>query len=65
VGRRGREKVPVTILRANRNGRFRFAYRFRRSFAPFTYHFQAVVRRQPGYPYVTGSSPSVAVHIVR
>jgi hypothetical protein len=65
VGRRGREKVPVTILRADRKGRFRFAYRFRRSFAPFTYHFQAVVRRQQGYPYVTGSSPTVAIHIVR
>jgi hypothetical protein len=65
VGRRGREKVPVTILRADRKGHFRFAYRFRRSFAPFTYRFQAVVRRQQGYPYVTGSSPAVAVHIVR
>jgi hypothetical protein len=65
VGRRGRERVPVTILRADRRGHFRFAYRFRRSFAPFTYHFQAVVRRQQGYPYVTGSSPTVAVRIVR
>jgi hypothetical protein len=32
---------------------------------PGANRFQAVVRRQQGYPYVTGSSAPVAVHIVR
>jgi hypothetical protein len=65
VARRGRDRVPVATLRADRRGRFRFSYRFRRTFAPFTYYFQAVVQRQNGYPYATGRSKRVSVRIVR
>jgi hypothetical protein len=65
VARRGRDRVPVATLRADRRGRFRFTYRFRRTFAPFTYYFQAVVQRQNGYPYATGRSKRVSVRIVR
>jgi hypothetical protein len=65
VARRGRDRVPVATLRADRRGRFHFSYRFRRTFAPFTYYFQAVVQRQNGYPYATGRSSRVSVRIVR
>jgi hypothetical protein len=65
VARRGRDRVPVATLRADRRGRFYFRYRFRRTFAPFTYYFQAVVQRQNGYPYATGRSTPVSVRIVR
>ena len=65
VARRGRDRVPVATLRADRRGRFHFSYRFRRTFAPFTYYFQAVVQRQNGYPYATGRSKRVSVRIVR
>jgi hypothetical protein len=65
VGRRSRQRVPVTTLRANRRGRFRFGYRFLRSFAPFTYRFRARLMRQASYPYASGSSRIVTVHIVR
>jgi hypothetical protein len=65
VARKGRDRVPVATLRADRRGRFQFRYRFRRTFAPFTYYFQAVVQRQNGYPYATGRSKRVSVRIVR
>jgi hypothetical protein len=65
VARKGLDRVPVATLRADRRGRFQFKYRFRRTFAPFTYYFQAVVQRQNGYPYATGSSKRVSVRIVR
>jgi hypothetical protein len=65
VARRGRDQVPVATLQADRRGRFRFSYRFRRTFAPFTYYFQAIVQRQNGYPYATGRSKRVSVRIVR
>jgi hypothetical protein len=65
VARKGRDRVPVATLRADRRGRFQFRYRFRRTFAPFTYYFRAVVERQNGYPYATGSSKRVSVRIVR
>jgi hypothetical protein len=65
VARRGRDRVPVATLRADERGRFSFRYRFRRTFAPFTYYFQAVVQRQNAYPYATGRSKRVSVRIVR
>jgi hypothetical protein len=65
VGRRGRQRVPVETLRAGREGRFRFSYRFVRSFAPFTYRFRARLIPQAGYPYAAGASPIVVVKIVR
>jgi hypothetical protein len=64
VARHGRDRVPVATVRADRRGRFHFSYRFRRTFAPFTYYFQAVVQRQNGYPYATGKSRRVSVRIV-
>jgi hypothetical protein len=65
VGRSGRQRVPVATLRADSRGRFRFRYRFLRSFAPFTYRFRARVIPQASYPYAGGSSRAVTVRIVR
>lgn len=65
VGRRGRGRVPVEVLRTNTNGTFRFRYRFARTFAPFTYRFQARIEKQRSYPYAAASSPRATVHVVR
>jgi hypothetical protein len=65
VGRRERSRVPVSVLTTNRKGRFRFRYRFVRTFAPFTYRFVARVERQRGYPYAAASSPVATVKVVR
>jgi hypothetical protein len=65
VGRSVRQRVPVTTLRTDRRGRFRFSYRFLRSFAPFTYRFRARLMRQASYPYAGGASRIVSVKIVR
>jgi hypothetical protein len=65
VGRRVRQRVPVATLRTDARGRFRFRYRFLRSFAPFTYRFRARVISQASYPYAGGSSRIVTVRIVR
>jgi hypothetical protein len=65
VARRGRARVPVEILRTDARGRFRFAFRFRRSFAPFTYRFRARVPRQASYPYASGWSRTAVVKVVR
>jgi hypothetical protein len=65
VARRGRNRVPVAVLRTDDAGRFRFRYRFVRTFAPFTYRFQAHLERQRDYPYASSSSRKVTVRIVR
>jgi hypothetical protein len=63
VPRAGRERVPVAILRADRRGRFDYAYRFRRTNAPFTHYFQARLERRPGYPYDSGASARAPVRV--
>lgn len=40
----------------DRSGRWRSAYRFRATTGARTYHFRAVVPRQPGYPFEGGRS---------
>jgi len=65
VGRNARKRVPVATLRTAPRGRFRFRYRFLRSFAPFTYRFRARLIPQASYPYAGGSSRVVIVRIVR
>jgi hypothetical protein len=65
VTRVGRSRVPVAVLRTDGRGRFRFAYRFVRTFAPFTYRFQARVEAQPTYPYAAAGSNIATVRVVR
>jgi hypothetical protein len=59
VGRRWRD---VVATRAKARGRFRATYRFQRS-AGVTYRFRAVVRPEPGYPYIVGASRPVRVRV--
>src|SRR4051812_9816368 len=53
----------VCVTRARSGGRFGCTYRFRRTFAPTRYTFRAVVRRQAGFPYETGTSPVRRVRV--
>ena len=46
-------------------GRFRFRYRFARTFAPFTYRFIAKYERQATFPYAAGTSPVATVRVVK
>jgi hypothetical protein len=48
VALRGRDRVPGATVRVARNGGFQFRYRFRRTVAPATFPFQAVVEEQSG-----------------
>jgi hypothetical protein len=57
-------RIPVAVLRTDRRGRFRFAYRFQRTFQPTTFPFWAQVEPQHGYPYVRGRSRRVAVRVL-
>jgi hypothetical protein len=57
----GARKIPVTVLKADRRGRFRFAYRFRRTFTRARFVFVARVDAQKGYPYAAGQSKRASV----
>jgi hypothetical protein len=46
-----RRRLPIGTVKADRNGRFRFTYRFRRTLVKARYRFQARLVPQPGYPY--------------
>jgi hypothetical protein len=52
------------VVRTDRRGRFRFTYRFRRTFQPTTFTFWAQLEPQHGYPYVRGRSRRVAVGVL-
>lgn len=60
--RGGRRRwTPVTVLHAGRHGRFRFSYRFARTYQRTRYVFRARVPRQRGFPYAPGHSRRVRV----
>lgn len=60
--RGGRRRwTPVTVLHARRHGRFRFSYRFARTYQRTRYVFRARVPRQRGFPYARGHSARVRV----
>lgn len=60
--RGGRRRwTPVTFLHAGRHGRFRFSYRFARTYQRTRYVFRARVPRQRGFPYAPGHSRRVRV----
>jgi hypothetical protein len=60
---RGRRPIPVTVLSASEDGRFRYAYRFSGAYSNVRYTFQARVKSQPGYPYAAGASKKVTVNV--
>jgi hypothetical protein len=57
-------RIPVAVLRTDGRGRFRFAYRFSRTFVPTTFPFWAQVEPQHGFPYVRGRSRRVLVRVL-
>jgi hypothetical protein len=59
----GRRAIPVSVLSAGADGRFRYAYRFSGTYSNVTYTFEARVKSQPGYPYAAAASPRVAVRV--
>lgn len=56
-----RRRVPIGNVKADAKGRFRFAYRFRRTLVKARYRFQARLVPQPGYPYRGATSGRVSV----
>jgi hypothetical protein len=58
-----RRRVPIANVRADARGRFRFAYRFRRTLVKARSRFQARLVAQPGYPYRGATSRRVAVTV--
>lgn len=49
------------VTRADGAGRYRQGYRFQATRGRVAYRFRAVVPREPGYSYETGSSPVVTI----
>ena len=49
--------------RSRKSGRYKAAYRLRRTFGPRTFTFRARVRREGGYPYELGYSRKVRVRV--
>jgi hypothetical protein len=49
--------------RSRKDGRYKSAYRLRRTFGPRTFRFRARVRRESGYPYELGYSKRVKVRV--
>ena len=56
VADRGGRVQVLKNVRTDRNGRYRYTYRFRRSRGTFTYRFRAQVPRERGFPYALGRS---------
>jgi hypothetical protein len=56
-----RRRVPIGNVKADAKGRFKFAYRFRRTLVKARYRFQARLTPQPGYPYRGATSRRVSV----
>jgi hypothetical protein len=49
--------TTVSLVRSDSRGRFKYRYRFRRTFQETTYEFRAMAPRERGYPYLRGWSP--------
>ena len=60
---RGRWRSFRTVRTQHKGGRFSTRYRFTRTGGPKTFRFRALVRKQIGYAYSTGSSPSRRVRV--
>ncbi|HEX2360416.1 MAG TPA: hypothetical protein VHH72_11440 [Solirubrobacterales bacterium] len=56
--RLGERWLAFKTARTMPDGRFRASYRFRETTARRLYRFRAVVRKQAGYPYLAGVSPT-------
>jgi hypothetical protein len=61
--RRDRSWVTFGISRTGGGGRFRFAYRFTRTFGVHTYRIRARITAQADSPFYTGASRTVSVRV--
>jgi hypothetical protein len=61
---RGRRWFTFATTRVRRAGRFRYGYRFTRTFRSRVYRLRARVPAQRGYPFATGASRPVRVQVV-
>jgi len=60
----GRWRSFRTIRTRRKGGRFATRYRFTRTGSPKTFRIRALVRKQIGYAYSTGTSKSVRVRVI-
>ncbi|HZL54805.1 MAG TPA: hypothetical protein VFC22_04165, partial [Solirubrobacteraceae bacterium] len=63
----GNKWIPYRVVRTDpRDGRFRYAYTFRRTTQPITYTFRFVIPASgvDGYPFAAAVSPPRSVHVV-
>jgi hypothetical protein len=60
--RKGKGWMTFTTTRL-KNGRFSYAYRFKRTRGRVTYVFRARVREEAGFPFLSGQSKSVKVAV--
>jgi hypothetical protein len=50
-------------VRTSKSGRFKYRYRFMRTYGRVTYRFRARSRYEAAYPFIAGSSRTVRVHV--
>jgi hypothetical protein len=58
----GRWHTFATV-RSTKSGKFKFRYRFKRTFTRVTYRFRALSRYEAAYPFVAGHSKTVHVRV--
>jgi hypothetical protein len=60
---RGRWRIFAQPRASTENGRWKFQYRFETIRGTVRFRFRARIRRQPGYPFTTGRSRTIAVTV--
>jgi hypothetical protein len=58
----GRWHTFATV-RSTKSGKFKYRYRFMRTYGLVTYRFRALSRYEAAYPFVAGHSKTVRVHV--
>jgi hypothetical protein len=58
----GRWHTFATV-RSSKSGKFRYGYRFKRTYGHVTYRFRALSRYEAAYPFVAGHSKTVRVRV--
>jgi hypothetical protein len=58
----GRWHTFATV-RSSKSGKFKYRYRFMRTFGHVTYRFRALSRYEAAYPFIAGHSRTVRVRV--
>jgi hypothetical protein len=58
----GRWHTFATV-RSSKSGKFRYGYRFKRTYGRMTYRFRALSRYEAAYPFVAGHSKTIRVRV--